>query len=342
MTATLADLGWDAHFQSQVGPDEIGPVGRVGDVHRHRIVVRTTGEDVTLEPDRAAGEIAVGDWVQYDGDRNAVLKVFERKTAIHRRAAGTAAGEQLMAANVDTLFIVTSCNADFNPARLERYLTLAVAGDIAPVIVLTKADLSDNAEDLRQQAARLSALAEAVTVNALDQGSVDQLLAWLQDGETGALVGSSGVGKSTILNALTGAQTLTQGVREVDAKGRHTTTSRSLLRTRSGGWLIDTPGIRQLAVVDSADAIDTVFSDVTDLAGACRFSDCFHESEPGCAVNAAIEAGTLDAGRLQRWRKLHLEDRDSAEASIDPRSRHKTSVRQGRSASAGKRGARRS
>ena len=344
MAASLKDLGWSRHFQTQTEADDTASYGRVGEVHRTQITVRTPEEEIALvlEAGRSTGEIAVGDWVRFDPEKSLLLEVFERKTALHRRAPGTSGTEQLIAANVDTLFIVTSCNADFNPARLERYLTLASAGGIIPVIVLTKADLSDDADDLRRQAERLSPLATAISVNALDATSLEQLSFWLKDGDTGVLVGSSGVGKSTILNTLTGADFATQGVREDDAKGRHTTTARSLRQTRGGGWLIDTPGIRQLSLTGSADAIDEVFADVADLLGNCKFSDCAHEVEPGCAILAAIDEGSLDPERLRRWRKLHLENSLNSETAQETRSRQKTFSKHVRTAVGGKRGAKRS
>ena len=339
----LTDLGLTRHFRSQLTSGDDDTVGRVGEVHRDRIVVRTSGKDIalTLRSGRTTGEVAVGDWVTFDAESSTLRDVLERRTSLGRRAAGSGSGEQLIAANVDTMFIVTSCNADFNLARLERYLTLAATGGIMPVIVLTKADLVDDADDYRRKVERLSPIVTAVTVNALDVESLDQLGSWLRGGDTGVLVGSSGVGKSTILNALTGAELTTRSIREDDAKGRHTTTSRALKQTRTGGWLIDTPGIRQLALFDSADAIDEVFTDVSELLENCRFSDCSHETEPGCAVRAAIENGLLEPDRLRRWRKLHLEDRYSVETAEEKRTRQKAFSKQVRSAIDGRRGSKR-
>lgn len=343
MAFALSDLGWDRHFQTQVETCAAGAFARVAEVHRDRVVACTTESDFTLmlAGGCSTGDIAVGDWVRFDPDSSVLLDVLDRKTALSRKAPGTGGGEQLIAANVDTLFIVTSCNADFNPARLERYLALAAAAETMPVIVLTKADLSDQADAMRKQAERLSPLATAVLVNALDASSLDVLTAWLRAGDTGVLVGSSGVGKSTILNALTGSQLATQDIRQDDEKGRHTTTFRSLKPTLSGGWLIDTPGIRELALVDSAEAIDEVFTDVSELTQKCRFSNCTHEGDKGCAVHAAIDAGTLDPERLRRWRKLHREDRYNSETAEETRARHKSFSKQVRKAVDGKRGSKR-
>lgn len=323
MNANPTNFGLDHRFQSQLDPNEKAILGRVSEVHRDRIMVLTVTDEVevTLGPDVSSGELAVGDWITFEPERRNLLAILDRLSTLSRKAAGSDSTEQLIASNVDTLFIVTSCNADFNVARLERYLTLAASAEIMPVIVLTKADLVNATNDYRRKAEQLSPIATVVTINALDPKSVIQLDTWMCDGKTGTLVGSSGVGKSTILNALTDADALTQGAREDDAKGRHTTTSRSLKRTRSGGWLIDTPGIRQLALVEGAYAIDKVFSEISELVEHCRFSDCSHEVEPGCAVRAAVVDGVLDPGRVDRWRKLHLED----SSSIEPRTRQKTS-----------------
>ena len=343
MNADHSDLGLDHHFQSQLDPNSVAVPGRVSEIHRDRVTVLTAVEEVevTLGSGLSSGNLAVGDWITFEPEQRILLTILDRRSILSRKAAGSALVEQLIAANVDTLFIVTSCNADFNVARLERYLALAASGEIMPVIVLTKADLVDTADAYKQKAERLSPIATVVTVNALDPESLTQLSSWLRNGETGALVGSSGVGKSTILNTLTDTDALTQGIREDDAKGRHTTTSRSLKRTRSGGWLIDTPGIRQLALLDGADAIDKVFAEISELVEDCRFSDCAHETEPGCAVRAAVDDGVLDPDRVERWRKLHLEDRYNSETPEETRTRQKKFSKQVRSAVHDRRGRKR-
>jgi ribosome biogenesis GTPase / thiamine phosphate phosphatase len=226
---------------------------------------------------------------------------------------------QLIAANVDTLFIVTSCNADFNPARLERYLALSAEAGTEAVILLTKADGSSDAARYRDQAERLSRNLHALTLDARDPGVAGLLADWCRDGQTVALLGSSGVGKTTLTNSLTGLSEATAPARESDARGRHTTTIRSLHALTGGGWLIDTPGIRALSPADAASGIDSVFEDVVELAGLCRFRDCTHQSEPGCAVRAAIAEGRLDEDRLHRWEKLKQEDRFNSATPAEAR-----------------------
>jgi ribosome biogenesis GTPase len=309
---TLADLGWSDHFDLQLEAGAIGTPARVSEVVRDSLTVLTADGPSSIITSDATGLYAVGDWVLTDGTRS--LRRLDRTTEIARRAAGPTADRQLIAANVDTLAIVTSCNADFNVARLERYLAMASSAGCMPLIVLTKADQSDDPQTYVKTASRLSSLVTAFALDARDPADVARLNAWCGPGQTLALVGSSGVGKTTIQNRLTGVTALTQDIREDDAKGRHTTTSRCLRPTLAGGWLIDTPGIRELQLSDAADGIEAVFSDVTDLLGQCRFSDCTHESEPGCAIQAAIAQGDLDPERLARWRKLEREDRFNSEA----------------------------
>ncbi len=319
-TTTYADLGWSTHFANQADTSETTPV-RLIEIHRNRVVGITPEGTVSLDAPNGTGTLAVGDWVATDQGR--VSRLFERLSLLKRRAAGEDSREQLIAANVTTLGIVTSCNADFNLRRIERYLVLAADAGCLPLVILTKADQSDEPETYLRQAERLSPLLTAIAVDATDPLEVKRLSPWCRDGETLALVGSSGVGKTTIRNGLTGESAHTQSIREDDARGRHTTTSRALVRTNAGGWLIDTPGMRALRLTDVTDGLEAVFSDVEELAMDCRFSDCAHDTEPGCAVTAALEAGALDPDRLTRWRKLKAEDRRNSETIAEARARDK-------------------
>ena len=319
--STLADLGWSAPFSRQLDPetDAEATPARIAEVMRDHVLALTTGGPVPLITPDSTGLYVVGDWVLQDGIR--VLRRLDRQTEIARRAAGPAAARQLIAANVDTLAIVTSCNADFNVARIERYLAMATQAGCLPLVILTKADQSDDPGSYGKTAARLSPLLTALTLDARLPEEAARLAPWCGPGQTLALVGSSGVGKTTLQNHLTGITALTQDIREDDAKGRHTTTARALRPTLAGGWLIDTPGMRELALSDASEGIHAVFSDVTDLIDQCRFSDCAHESEPGCAVQQAIAEGALDAGRLDRWRKLMREDQFNTESVAEARAR---------------------
>lgn len=309
----LGALGWKPFFQSQLDLDELETTipARIAAVHRGRIdLIRPSGPDsADTRHDLPAGALAVGDWVLSDPGTATPLRLLDRSSLLQRRAAGTGREAQLIAANIDTLFVTSSCNADFNPARLERYLALAAQSDITPVLVLTKADMADSAEDYAAQASDLARGLIVETVDARDPESLRGLRAWCGKGQTVGFVGSSGVGKSTLVNTLTGDDQDTAGIREDDAKGRHTTTSRSLHRMPTGAWLIDTPGMRALRLYDVAEGVETVFSDIANLAHDCRFSDCGHDTEPGCAVRAAIADGLLDPARLARWQKLEREDR---------------------------------
>lgn len=309
----LAALGWSAHFADQCGDDDsegLCPM-RIISVQRAMATGLDAGGERPLgfPPELRAGGLAVGDWVLVDPETGRIEKVLERQSLLSRRAAGVEARPQLLAANVDTLFITTSCNSDFNPARLERYLVLALDAGIAPVIVLTKTDQTDAPQDYADQARALSdKLAGVVALNAKDPAQVRLLSEWCGPGRTVAFVGSSGVGKSTLINALTGSDQTTAAMRQDDAKGRHTTTARSLHLMADGGLVIDMPGMRELGLHDVSGGIDELFEDITALTGQCKFRDCKHVSEPGCAVQAAIAADLLDPARLDRWRKLKSED----------------------------------
>jgi ribosome biogenesis GTPase len=320
----LSSLGWSQFFVSQLDETELSLVPtRIAGLHRARVDGLTADGPVTLPFTGAqtAGELAIGDWVLSDGTR--IIRRLDRKTELGRRAAGTGNELQLIAANVDTLFIVTSCNADFNPARLERYLALSAESGTESVILLTKADTAEDAESYRQRAAVLSRNVTALALDARDPDIAATLGQWCRDGQTVALLGASGVGKTTLTNTLTGLAAPTGDIRESDARGRHTTTNRALYAITGGGWLIDTPGIRALALIDASAGIDSVFEDVTELLGNCRFRDCTHQSEPGCAVRQAITEGRLDEDRLLRWQKLKLEDRYSTETVAETRERQR-------------------
>jgi ribosome biogenesis GTPase len=259
-------------------------------------------------PDERA---AVGDWVLVAAGK--IVALLPRHSAIKRGAAGEHYKQQLIAANIDTVFVVCGLDADFNPRRIERYLLLVQGSGAGAVVVLTKADKAV-AEDPGAVAAALAALADTaahgaavVAVNAKDADTLAALAPWLQPGRSIVLVGSSGAGKSTLTNTLLGSERMKTGeVRESDERGRHTTTHRALVPLPSGACLIDTPGMRELKPTGEED-VEQNFADIEALAEQCRFRDCRHEREPGCAVRAAIDAGSLDASRYANYVKLRDE-----------------------------------
>lgn len=324
--SSLARLGWRPfHSQQLTLQDlEVAHPARVTGVHRNGLVVLSEQGTATVTTPARLLEtlelpLTVGDWVLIENDAARVQRAITPYSVIKRQAAGTAHRVQTIAANLDTLFVVTSCNDDFNPSRLERYLAVAFEAQVEPVIVITKADLCDSPEPYIEQTNALGTSAVVVAVNAMEDATAEKLAPWLQPGQTVAFVGSSGVGKSTLVNTLIGKSAqVTGGIREDDSKGRHTTTSRDMFALDSGAWVIDTPGMRELKIGAVDAGLRTVFDNIEALAAQCHFRDCRHEAETGCAVIAAIEAGELEPRRLASYQKLQ---REAALAEMSNRER---------------------
>ncbi|MDR2523881.1 MAG: ribosome small subunit-dependent GTPase A [Synergistaceae bacterium] len=254
---------------------------------------------------------AVGDWVMINrtdsSSGNAVIhRILRRKSVFTRKAAGTGMNVQVIAANIDTVFLCMSLNADFNPRRLERYLTVALDSLAKPIIVLTKSDLCEDLREKLDEIAAISASAGVVTCSSENGDGVHEIARLIELGDTAAFLGSSGVGKSTLINRLLGEERLTaKSIRENDGKGRHTTTHRQLFLLPNGGIVIDTPGMRELAL-NSGD-VARAFEDIEELAARCKFKDCSHTGEPGCMVRTAIAGGSLSPQRFESYKKLRRE-----------------------------------
>jgi ribosome biogenesis GTPase len=308
-------FGWHTLFEQQVAQLDRADLHFARIVEEQRGLYRIAGDaDGWVEVSgrfrhdaiNAAAFPSVGDWV---GVRDGIIHVrLERRGTVSRAAAGRAVEEQVVAANVDVIFLVTALSGDLNTRRLERYLTMVWDAGALPVVVLNKADLCDDplaaAESVR---ARLPMI-DVVIVSALEEAGLETLAPYLRPAQTVALLGSSGVGKSTLVNRLIGAEVFrTSAVSDEDGKGRHTTTARQLVELPGGALLIDTPGMRELQPWADESAVSGAFDDIVSLAEACRFSDCAHGSEPGCAVREAIEGGRLEADRLEHFQRLARE-----------------------------------
>lgn len=259
-------------------------------------------------------QLAAGDWVAVhflNSNSEAVIEhILPRMTKFSRAAAGIEVKEQIVASNIDTLFLIQSLNKDFNMRRLERYLIAAWESGATPVIVLTKSDLCDDLEVKISQVEVTAPGVEIYAVSNLTGEGIEGLGKYISNGKTIALLGSSGVGKSTLVNTLTGSQILkTQEIREDDSKGRHTTTHRELVKLPEGGLILDTPGMRTLALWEAEEGMEKMFGDIEALIKDCRFSDCKHQHEPGCAIREALRKGAIDDQKWQSWLKLQREIR---------------------------------
>ncbi|MET0386313.1 MAG: ribosome small subunit-dependent GTPase A, partial [Polyangiales bacterium] len=323
---TLSRLGWADPFKSaltSLGDDSLIPARVASAQREHYQLLSETG----AVPAALSGKLrhaadsgglpVVGDWVAArldpSGERAIIHAVLPRRGALVRQQAGGTSLPQVIAANLDCVFLVSSLNQDWNPRRIERALALIWEAGAQPVLLLTKRDLCPDPEPQLQAAAEI---ALGVPVHALSVHAEQGLAAldsYLAEGRTIALIGSSGVGKSTLVNHLLGEERLaTRAVRDGDDRGRHTTTHRELFEVRAGGLLIDTPGMRELALWDAQSGLEVVFDDIEQLAGACRFHDCQHQNEPGCAIRAAITSGELEPARLRAYQKLQREEAHNA------------------------------
>jgi ribosome biogenesis GTPase / thiamine phosphate phosphatase len=335
IATTIEALGWDAGWAETFAPYAAKGhrPARVVAVHRETSIVRDGAGD---RPAQVSGSFrfealaasdfpTVGDWVALDSD--VIAAVLPRRSAFKRMAADGSrrvAGlddEQVMASNIDVALLVAGLDNDFNLRRIERYLAVAWSSGITPVVVLNKSDLADDVDGRLVAVDAIAPGVATIAVSAHTGDGLDALRTHLAPGTTAAILGSSGVGKSTLVNALLGEdRQKTAQVRESDSRGRHTTTHRELFELPGGALLVDTPGIRALEVLGAEEGVETAFDDVTDLAAMCRFSDCNHDGEPGCAVRAAIADGRLDPGRLDSHRKLERELARTARQG-DPRAR---------------------
>lgn len=317
-----SDLGFDPWFESYV--DELSLEGcgfaRVSAVDRGSCLIRNESGEVPAElsgrlahqTDNPVDLPCVGDWVTvsyHNNDTAAIIhRVFPRKTFLRRKTAGKTVDFQMIAANIDIAFIVQSCHFDFNPSRLDRYLVMATEGRVEPIILLTKTDLI-RPEELDQKLAAIRSVAKTrvIALSNVTGAGFEEFEQTLSEGKTHCLLGSSGVGKTTLINRLLGGEVLE--TREVSAtgEGTHTTSRRQLIVLSGGPMLIDTPGMRELGIVSAGDGLDTDFEDVVALAPQCRYADCSHEHEPGCAVKAAVEKGELDKDRYANYLKLKKE-----------------------------------
>jgi ribosome biogenesis GTPase len=320
----LLPLGWSNEFHRQLTLEQLEslrPARVVGVAQDHYRVATGSGEHIATlagrfrhAHDATLTRPTVGDWVLLEQDAPLIVERLEPRTLLLRRGAGGSA-PQAIAANVDVLLVVSGLDAEFNLHRIERYLVVAAQAGVTPLVLLTKADLCADAEPvLAAVRQRLPAAGAVFALDARHAPLADLLTPWLAAGNTLVVAGSSGVGKSTVINNLAGHELQPTQATRRDAKGRHTTTARTLIPLASGACIIDVPGMREVGLPPSAGAVDAHFRSLHELAAHCRFADCRHEEEPGCAVRAAAERGELDADEWQHYRRLLAEERHNVAA----------------------------
>jgi ribosome biogenesis GTPase len=343
----LNELGWNDLFEKSFLPYKGDGYSAARVVLEHRRAYRVyaeTGEllaeitgRVRYEAATRAELPAVGDWVAItaypDEKRATIHAILPRRSKFSRKAAGRNTQEQIVAANVDTVFVVVGLDNDYNLRRVERYLVAAFESGASPVIILSKLDLCD---DIEQKLAEVGPIAAGVPVHAISsvtQSGLEQITQYVKTGVTVAFLGSSGVGKSTLINRLVGKDVQkVREVREDDSRGRHTTTHRELIALPSGGLLIDTPGMRELHLWEADGGLSETFEDVESVAAQCHFTNCRHQNEPGCAVKEGLENGSLDAARYESYRKLqkeleYLETRQDTQAQFERKQRDKKIIK---------------
>jgi ribosome biogenesis GTPase len=327
-TSQLATLGWDSYFDEKFKPFTAGdgvPARVIADygteylVHdgndsRRASVARRVRDDGAATP-------AVGDWVSVLKREpvGAILGVLERRTVFARKAPGTETREQILAANVDVAFVVAAAT-DVNARRIERYLTIAWQSGATPMVLLTKADIAEELDEMRAELEAVSLGTSVIVTSAVTGDGVDEIIRELRPARTGVLLGPSGAGKSTLINRIVGSDLMRTRLIHRSGEGRHMTSHRQLVQLPQGGMIIDTPGLREAQLWEGDEALVNVFEDIEELALTCRFTDCAHAAEPGCAIKAALEAGTLDEERFRSYRKLQRELRAVA-AKTDARIR---------------------
>ena len=307
---TLANIGWQPFFQQQLTLEEWDEVvpARIIEHHRSEIVVITTDKTIHVALLSNMPPLVVGDWVLLN-KQNQFCRLLERKTCFSRKSVGAKVAKQLISANVDTAFILCSMNDDFNLNRIERFLAVVNEAGAEPVVLLSKSDLAENQDNYIEAAQKMDPLLIVEAIDCRNTHCVNRLSPWMVTGSTISVLGSSGVGKSTLVNTLLGeSHQRTSNIRLSDDKGRHTTTQRNLIPLPSGGLILDTPGMREIQLADCTTGISTTFSDIEELANRCRYNNCSHTEEPECAVKNAIASGELDQRRLINYQKLKKED----------------------------------